>query len=121
VVVNKARTRSETPIPGLPRVRLPMAFPGLSMIVDSDARVVDRLASREGIVVGDVTLDPARKRRPIVPHGYWSRRPTMMPRLAGAFLIAMERLGKRAYARNPRRVEAARAVATVAAAERLGA
>jgi N-carbamoylputrescine amidase len=113
VVVNKARTRSETPIPGLPRVRLPMAFPGLSTIVDSDGRVIERLPSREGFVVGDVTLDPARKRRPVVPRGYWSRRPTTMPRLAGAFLIAMEHLGKRAYARNPRRIEAARAVAPV--------
>jgi len=121
VVVNKARTRSETPVPGLPRVRLPMAFPGLSTIVDSDGRVVERLASGEGIVVADVTLDPARKRRPAVPRGYWSRRPTTMPRIAGAFLVVMERLGKRAYARNPRRVAAARAVAQVPAAERLGA
>src|SRR5262249_355603 len=70
VLGNKARTRSETPVPGLPRARLPMAFPGLSMIADSDARVVARLASGEGIVVGDVTLDPARKRRPTVPRRY---------------------------------------------------
>jgi N-carbamoylputrescine amidase len=110
VLVNKARTFSRTPLPGVPWLRVPMAFPGLSMIVDGDASVVARAASREGTIVGDVTLDPARKRRPAVPRGYWSRPPSTMPRLAGAFLIVMERLGKRAYARNPRRVEAARAV-----------
>jgi len=110
VLVNKARTSSRTPVPGVPWLRVPMAFPGLSMIVDSDAGIVARTASREGTIVGDVTLDPARKRRPTVPRGYWSRRPTTMPLLAGAFLIVMERLGKRAYARNRRRVEDAREV-----------
>ena len=110
VLVNKARTRTRTPVPGLPFVRLPMAFPGLSMIADSDARVVARLASREGIVIGDVRLDPARKRRPVVPRGYWSRTPTRMARVAGGFLIVMEYLGKRAYARNARRIDAARAI-----------
>jgi N-carbamoylputrescine amidase len=114
VLVNKARTRSSTPLPGFPRLRVPMAFPGLSMIVDGDAGVVARTASREGTIVGDVTLDPSRKRQPTVPRGYWSRRPTRMPRLVGAFLMVMERLGKHAYARNPHRVEAAHAVAHVA-------
>jgi hypothetical protein len=95
-------------------VQLPMAFPGLSMIVDSDARVVEQMPSHEGVIVGDVALDPARKRRPSVPRGYWSRPPTTMPRLAGAFMIVMERLGKRAYARNARRIEAARAIVAAA-------
>ena len=118
VLVNKARTRSRTPLPGIPRLRVPMAFPGLSMIVDGDASVVARTASREGTIIGDVTLDPKRKRRPTVPRGYWSRPPTQIPRLAGAFLIVMERLGKRAYARNPRRIEAARAVGGAASSTR---
>jgi hypothetical protein len=34
-----------------------------------------------------------------------------MPRLAGGFFVMMERRGKRAYAENPARVQAARAVA----------
>jgi N-carbamoylputrescine amidase len=112
VLVNKARTRTRTSLPSVPFVRLPMAFPGLSMIADSDARIVASLPSHEGIVIGDVVLDPARKRRPTPPRGYWSRMPTRMPRFAAAFLIAMERLGKRAYARSSRRIDAARAVAS---------
>jgi N-carbamoylputrescine amidase len=111
VLVNKARTRSRTPLPGVPFVRVPLSFPGLSSIVDSDARIVAALPVREGVVIGDVVLDPTRKRRPSIPRGYWSRQPTHGARLAGAFLVMMERLGKRAYARNPARPVAARAVA----------
>jgi len=111
VLVNKARTRGRTPLPGIPFVRVPFAFPGRSMIADSDARVVAQLRAEEGIAIGDVTLDPTRKRRPQVPDGYWSRTPTRAPRLAGAFLVMMERLGKRAYAASAARVTAARAVA----------
>ena len=110
VLVNKARTRTLTPLPGVPFVRVPFTFPGLSTIADSDARVVAQLADREGVVIGDVTLDPARKRRPTVPRGYWSRPPTRIPGLAGGFFVMMERRGKRAYAENPARVVAARAV-----------
>lgn len=111
VLVNKARTRSHSPIPGVPRLRVPFTFPGLSSITDCDARVLAQLPDHEGVIASDVTLDPALKRRPDVPGGYWSRRPRRLPRIAGAFLVVMERLGKRAYARNPARPRAARAVA----------
>jgi N-carbamoylputrescine amidase len=111
VLVNKARTRTRSPMPGVPLVRLRMTFPGMSTIADSDARVVAQLPDREGIVIGDVTLDPARKRCPTVPTGYWSRPPVRIPRLAGAFFVMMERRGKRAYAANPARAVAARAAA----------
>jgi len=110
MLVNKARTRSRSPLPGVPFVRVPFSFPGRSMIADADARVVAQLRAAEGIVVGDVTLDPARKRRPQVPRGYWSRRPTRYPRAAGAFLVMMERLGTRAYATSKARIAAARAI-----------
>ncbi len=110
VLVNKARTRTRTPIPGVPFLTAPFAFPGMSTIADGDGRIVDHLPVREGIVVGDVALDPARKRVPSVPRGYWSRRPSHIPRLAAAFLVMMERRGKRAYAENPARPLAARAV-----------
>jgi N-carbamoylputrescine amidase len=115
VLVNKARTRTRSPMPGIPFVRLQLTFPGLSTIADSDARVVAQLPDREGIVIGDVTLDPARKRRPTVPRGYWSRPPRRIPRLAGGFFVMMERRGKRAYAKNPARAVAARAVPHVIA------
>jgi N-carbamoylputrescine amidase len=111
VLVNKARTRTRSPLPGVPFVRVPFTFPGMSTIADSDARVVAQLPDREGIVVGDVALDPARKRRPAVPRGYWSRPPARIPDLAAGFFVMMERRGKRAYANNPARAVAARAVA----------
>ena len=110
MLVNKARTRTRSPLPGIPFVRVPFSFPGRSMVVDSDARVIAQLRATEGIVLGDVTLDPARKRRPTVPRGYWSRRPTRYPRAAGAFLVMMERLGTRAYTASAARVAAARAI-----------
>lgn len=110
MLVNKARTRSRSPLPGIPLVKVPFSFPGRSAIVDSDARVVAQLRAEEGIVVGDVTLDPARKRKPEVPPGYWARRPTRYPRTAGAFLVMMERLGTRAYLTSKARLAAARAI-----------
>ncbi|HEY5921850.1 MAG TPA: carbon-nitrogen hydrolase family protein [Kofleriaceae bacterium] len=109
VLVNKARTRTRTPLPGLPFIRMPMAFPGLSTITDGDGRVVTQLRSAEGVAIGDVVLDPARKRRPDVPRGFWSRRPRRISRIAAAFFMLMERRGKRAYAQNPARPVAARA------------
>jgi N-carbamoylputrescine amidase len=112
VLVNKARTHTRSPLPGVPFVRVGFTFPGMSTIADSDARIVAQMPDREGVVIGDVTLDPSRKRRPVVPRGYWSRPPARIPYLSGAFFVLMERRGKRAYADNPARPVAARAVAT---------
>jgi len=39
-------------------------LPGLSTIADSDGRVVDHVGEGDGLVVADVTLDPARVRCP---------------------------------------------------------
>jgi N-carbamoylputrescine amidase len=112
VLANKATGRSRSPVPGVPLVRLPFDFPGLSSVVDSDGRVAERLGADEGVAVADVTIDPARKRRPETPTNiYWSRRPTVLPRLLGAFSVVFEYLGRRAYARNPARAAAARATA----------
>lgn len=111
VLVNKARSACRTPLPGLPLVRLRFEFPGLSSICDGDGRIVKQLPDEEGVIVGDVQLDPERKRRPAAPtHRYWSRPPRVFPRMFGTFFILMERLGKRAYAKNPARAAAARAV-----------
>ncbi len=109
VLVNKAVTRSRTPLPGVPLVRLPFVFPGMSTITDSDGHVVDQLADSEGIVVGDVVMDPLRKRIPPAPKSfYWSRPPAFFPRALGLFFAGLERLGKRAYARGDARRRAAR-------------
>jgi N-carbamoylputrescine amidase len=107
ILVNKAVTRSLTPIPGVPLVRVPFAFPGLSTITDSDGIVRDQLVGREGIVIADVMLDPSRKRTPDAPRGYWSRPPRLFPRVAGLFFVAFEELGKRAYLKSDARRRAA--------------
>jgi len=113
ILVNKARARSWSPIPGIPWLRLRFTFPGLSTIVDSDARVVAHLSDRAGVAIADVMLDGARKRNLTrFPSGYWSRRPSRFPRLFGALFETFERLGKRAYARSPARPIAARAVSS---------
>jgi N-carbamoylputrescine amidase len=109
VVVNKAATRSRTPIPGIPVLRMRFDFPGMSTISDSDGRVVEHLPDCEGVIVADVLLDPARKRHPEEPRGfYWSRPPHVFPRVLGALFVALEHTGKRAYAANVVRPRAAR-------------
>jgi N-carbamoylputrescine amidase len=60
--VNKVgpfRTRALSP----PPQESTGVFPGLSAIVDSDARVLKTMDGAEGISVADVVLDPARKTR----------------------------------------------------------
>jgi N-carbamoylputrescine amidase len=114
VLSNKAHTPSCTPIPFVPALRLDFSFAGLSSVCDADGRVVDRLAEKEGIAMGDVMLDPAKKRRPEPPKdAYWSLPPPGYPRLTAAAYEVMEALGKRAYARNPRRPQAAQRAGAV--------
>ena len=113
MLVNKARARSRSPIPGIPWLRVGFTFPGLSTIVDSDARVLAHLSDGAGIAIADVTLDAGRKRRPTrLPSGYWSRRPSRFARIGGALFEIFERLGQRAYARNGARPIAARAASS---------
>lgn len=112
VLANKAHHPSETPVPLVPTLRLRFDFAGLSSVCDSDGRVVDRLDDAEGIAVGDVTLDPGKKRRPEPPvDRYWSLPPPGFPRFTALMYAAMETLGRRAYSKNPRRSTAARAIA----------
>jgi N-carbamoylputrescine amidase len=59
----------ESPIPGLLRVKLTgHSFPGRSNIVDSDGTVKGILGDEEGVIVADVTIDPALKKHTVVPH-----------------------------------------------------
>ena len=110
VLVNKVHSRSRTPVPGLPLLSIPFDFPGLSTVCDSDGRILDQLAGREGIVVAEVTLDPLRKKHPPAPRElYWSRPPRRFGGALGLWFMLMERLGKRAYERNAARPRAARA------------
>ncbi len=112
VLANKAHTPSHTPVPGLPGLEVRFSFAGLSSVCNASGDVVDRLADGEGIAIGDVLVDPAKKLQPGLPADpYWSHPPPGAPRLTAALYGAMEKLGKRAYARNGRRPLAARAVA----------
>jgi len=110
VLVNKTRGQCHSPVPRVPFMKLRFDFPGLSSICDSDGRVLHRLPDEEGVLVASVSMDPARKRRPERPASfYWSRPPEVLPRAFGAFFVLMERLGTRAYGRNPARKRAAQA------------
>ena len=110
VLANKAEARTTTPVPGVRFLRMRMAFPGMSTVTDSDGRVIEQLENREGIVIGDVLLDPARKKTPPGPtHSYWSNPPGSFATAFAAVFVALERLGKRAYEKSRSRRRAARA------------
>lgn len=112
VLANKAHTPSQTPVPGLPGLKVPFSFAGLSSVCSAGGGIVHRLADGEGIAIGDVLVDPANKLQPGLPADpYWAHPPPGFPRLTAALYMGMEKLGKWAYARNRRRPLAARAVA----------
>jgi N-carbamoylputrescine amidase len=94
-----------TPLPGLmPTQRT--RFPGLSAIADCDGTLKSQLACEEGIAIAEVVLVPSRKAKiPPKRSGRWA---LPVPWFASLFPIA-QKLGERAYARNPTR--AARALA----------
>jgi N-carbamoylputrescine amidase len=72
IYVNKSG-RFKSTVPGMPFYPQDSSFPGLSTIADSDGSIVDRLGPEEGIAIGDVTMDPARKRK-VAPgrRGRWA-------------------------------------------------
>lgn len=106
--VNKAKARVVSPVPGILPIRLPLEFPGMSTITDSNGEVRAQLPDREGVIVASVSLNPARKRRPELPNnGYWSRPPSDLPAVLGGVFTRLESMAKRAYERERRqRVEA---------------
>ncbi|MEC5161248.1 MULTISPECIES: carbon-nitrogen hydrolase family protein [unclassified Janthinobacterium] len=86
-------------------------FPGYSAIADSDGTLLGQLGpGREGVVVGTVTLAPARKRRERAPNtfGRWT---TKFPWWSVIWVVT-QKLGERAYARSALRRERAAAAAT---------
>ncbi len=121
VMVNKwSAAESLSPIPIAPFVTLRFRFPGLSTICDSDGTVLDHRADGEGLVIADVRLDPALRRSPAEPTGYWSRSPTHFARTGGALCRAFERLGTAAYAHSEARRAAVRAALVRASGSRPG-
>jgi N-carbamoylputrescine amidase len=100
----------ESPIPGLQFVKQTGgSFPGLSNIVDSDGTVKAILGDEEGVIVTDVTIDPALKKHPVVPHyGRYIHPGYRHPQRAIIRLI--ESMGRLSYEFSTRRKNKARAV-----------
>ncbi len=84
------------------------SFPGLSQIVDSDGKVRARLGDEEGVLVAEVKLNPARKKRK-KPRCYAKMWAFPMPWFAFIWPETQAQ-GEPAYRNNPRRRE--RALAT---------
>lgn len=84
-------------------------FPGYSSIVDSDGRVKARMKAEQGVIVAEVVLSPERKRfkRPRCYGRMWA---FPMPWFASIW-PETQQMGEQDYAVNPRRRQAALAVA----------
>lgn len=81
-------------------------FPGFSAIADSDGSLVGQITTdREGVVVGTVTLDPARKQRQQAPNTY-GRWTAKMPWWSIIYLLT-QKMGERSYRRSAARRERA--------------
>jgi N-carbamoylputrescine amidase len=81
-------------------------FPGFSAVADSDGRLLSQLPSgQEGVVVGDVTLNPDRKAKQKAPRSY-GRWTTVMPWWAFIWPLT-QRMGERSYRKNHARVQRA--------------
>ena len=84
-------------------------FPGFSAVADGNGKVLGQLRSgTEGVIVGNVTLNSASKRRELRPND-WGRWTTPMPWWAGIWVMT-QKLGERAYARSEKRRARARAM-----------
>jgi len=72
VMINKCG-EWRSPIPFMPFLTQESSFPGLSTIVDSDGTLKAQLGNDEGVIVGEVTLDPTRKKNVKPPrYGRWA-------------------------------------------------
>ncbi len=110
VMANKVSKREgSTPIPIVPGWRVRWRFVGHSSIYDSDGAQLQKLENAEGALVAQVQLsDENRKRLAPPKRGYWSFGPKLGASAVGGFLLSLELLGKRAYARSERRRTQAR-------------
>ncbi|WP_029892415.1 carbon-nitrogen hydrolase family protein [Nocardia brasiliensis] len=112
VFANKVSARLDwTPVPVIPFVQIPFRCEGRSSIHLAGGRVVAEQGPVESVVVGDVSLDPSRKRTPdLRPTSYWANRPILSETLSGLTFELLTDQAHRAYAANPRRAAAARAL-----------
>ena len=89
-------------------------FHGQSEIADNTGEVLAELADQQSVIVGDVTLDPARKIRKLPDQTSRLRQWILpMPNFLKIFPI-IEALGRRWYAKSARRREKAKAIWEIA-------
>ena len=110
VMANKVSTREgSSPIPIVPGWHVRWRFVGHSSIYDSDGTEMKKLENAEGSLVAEVHLSDENRKRVAPPaRGYWSFGPKLGAGAVGGFLLSLELLGKRAYARSQRRRAQAR-------------
>ena len=98
-----------SPLPGLPFLTQHSTFPGLSSIADSDGVLKAQLGREEGVIVEDVTLDPARKKN-VQPKSYgrWSQK---VPWVLNEFRL-IEALGSVRYRLSGERKRRAREISS---------
>lgn len=83
------------------------SFPGYSSIADSDGNILASLGNSEGVIVAEITLDPAKKAKcPPQTYGKWAR---PVPGFFGLFVIP-ETLGKIFYLSSLKRRRIARSI-----------
>jgi N-carbamoylputrescine amidase len=86
-------------------------FPGLSTIVDGDAKVLVTMDGEPGVGVAEVTLDPARKAPPgVVCSGVGIAELTIGGPAGAASVARTQAAGALAYLNNPERARRARAI-----------
>lgn len=94
-----------------------VGFPGFSAVADSDGRLLSQLPSgQEGVVVGNVTLDPARKVKQKAPRSY-GRWTAAMPWWAFIWPLT-QRMGEHSYNKNLTRVQRALSISRLQKKER---
>jgi N-carbamoylputrescine amidase len=98
----------QTPLPYLPFMPQDSTFPGLTTIAEAGGKVLAQLdGSQEGILVEEISLDPARKvSTPPKTYGRWAVRLPWPERL----FPLTEALGRRYYKRSDLRRQKAREI-----------
>ncbi len=92
-----------SPMPGIPFLKQDTHFDGLSAIVDSDGTQKARLGSEEGVIVEDVILDPALKKKvpPVtygryaMPDAHWTKNAVILIEAAYGLCYLFSRERKR--------------------------
>lgn len=106
IMVNKCGPW-HSPLPGVPLLRQRTSFPGLSSIADAGGELKAKLGAEPGVLVADVTLDPAKKARLRPEHpGRWCMD---LPPEVNVFRV-IEAIGSAWYRASAERKRRARAI-----------